>query len=68
MSTFCTALVSAHVAIESLPQALPFDIYWRVPVGCGWSGFFAEVILGFVPALRARGVPVRLLSGKCDDR
>jgi len=44
-----------------------FEVEWRVPVGCGFSGFFTEVALGFVPGLHDKGVAVRLLTGKCDD-
>lgn len=46
---------------------LSFDIEWRVPVGCGFSGFFTEVALGFVPALHERGLAVKLLTGGCDE-
>ena len=50
-----------------MPPELNFDVHWRVPVGCGWSGFFTEVALGFIPGLRERDVNVKLLSGECDD-
>ena len=46
---------------------LGFDIQWRVPVGCGWSGFFTEVALGFVPALQEQ-LSLRLLTGRCDEK
>lgn len=49
------------------------EVEWRVPVGCGYSGFWTEVALGFVPGLHARRLAspsdtprVRLLSGECD--
>ena len=51
-----------------MKNILPFEVHWRVPVGCGFSGFFTEVVLGYLPALWSLGVPVRLLSGRCDDR
>ena len=55
-----------HTVVKmALP--LSYDVHWRVPVGCGFSGFFTEVVLGYLPALRARGVNMRLLSGKCED-
>ena len=43
------------------------DVHWRVPVGCGFSGFFTEVVLGYLPALHTLGVKASLLSGRCDD-
>ena len=46
---------------------LPFEVEWRVPVGCGYSGFFVEVVLGFLPGLLTKGLPVRLLTGRCDE-
>ena len=52
---------------DDAAKPLSFPVHWRVPVGCGFSGFFTEVALGYVPALRALGVDVRLLSGRCDD-
>ena len=45
---------------------VPFEVEWRVPVGCGWSGFFVEVALGFVPPLLDL-CRVVLLTGRCDD-
>ena len=44
------------------------EVEWRVPVGCGFSGFFTEVVLGFLPALH-RAQPGRfvLLSGDCSE-
>lgn len=48
------------------PGALPFEVEWRVPVGCGFSGFFVEVALGFMPALAQSG-RFALLCGRCDD-
>lgn len=45
---------------------LQFEVEWRVAVGCDWSGFFVEGVLGFAPAL-ARRVRLALLVGKCDD-
>ena len=43
-----------------------YEVEWRLPVGCGFSGFFTEVVLGFLPALSER-LPVRLLSGQCEE-
>jgi hypothetical protein len=51
----------------STSSPVQFEVEWRVPVGCGFSGFFTEVALGFVPGLHDKGVAVRLLTGKCDD-
>ena len=45
---------------------LPFEVEWRVPVGCGFSGFFVEVALGFMLPLASSG-SFRLLCGKCDE-
>ena len=45
---------------------LQFEVEWRVAVGCDWSGFFVEGVLGFAPAL-ARRVRLALLVGKCAD-
>ena len=45
----------------------------EVPVGCGFSGFFTEVALGFVPALldgdrfADDGLRVVLLCGQCSE-
>ena len=50
-----------------MPPELNFDVHWRVPVGCGWSGFFTEVALGFIPGLHERGVSVKFISGQCDE-
>ena len=44
----------------------PYEVEWRVPVGCGFSGFFTEVALGFVPALHER-ISLRLLCGRCEE-
>ena len=52
----------------AVTPTLSFDVHWRVPVGCGFSGFFTEVVLGYLPALHALGINARLLSGRCDDR
>ena len=46
---------------------LSFDVHWRVPVGCGFSGFFVEVALGYLPALAALGVNAKIVSGACDE-
>lgn len=45
---------------------LPFEVEWRVAVGCGFSGFFVEVALGFMLPLASSG-SFRLLCGKCDE-
>jgi len=55
----------------------PSEVEWRVPVGCDFSGFFVEVVLGFVPALARRRLlsPLRpgghsrlhLLTGRCSS-
>ena len=50
-----------------MASPISFPIHWRVPVGCGYSGFFTEVALGFIPALRSLNVDARLLTGRCDD-
>jgi hypothetical protein len=42
------------------------EVEWRAPVGCDFSGFFTEVVLGLVPALHRRGLAVRLLTGRCE--
>ena len=55
------------------PPHAPLDVEWRVPVGCGFSGFFTEVALGFVPALldgdrfADDGLRVVLLCGQCSE-
>ena len=55
------------------PPRAPLDVEWRVPVGCGFSGFFTEVALGFVPALldgdrfADDGLRVVLLCGQCSE-
>ena len=45
---------------------LPVEVEWRVAVGCGFSGFFVEVALGFMLPLASSG-SFRLLCGKCDE-
>ena len=45
---------------------LPFEVEWRVPVGCGFSGFFVEVALGFMLPLASSG-SFHLLCGKCEE-
>lgn len=61
------------VSSRSLPQAMPradrypFDVEWRIPVGCDFSGFFVEVALGYVPALHQL-VNLKLLQGRCDEQ
>lgn len=59
----------AHHASSTSADALgplPFEVEWHVPVGCGFSGFFVEVALGFVPPLAGSG-SLRLLCGRCDE-
>eukprot|EP01051_Picozoa_sp_SAG22_P022472 SAG22_NODE_5393_length_1022_cov_1.699892_2_plen_202_part_00 len=43
------------------------DVEWRLPVGCDFSGFFSEVVAGYLPFLLARGVPLKLLHGGCSE-
>lgn len=44
------------------------ELHWRLPVGCDFSGFFTEVVAGFLPALAQRpALTVRLLHGRCPD-
>ena len=45
---------------------LPVEVEWRVAVGCGFSGFFVEVALGFMLPLASSG-SFRLLCGKCGE-
>ena len=55
----------AHHASSTSADALgplPFEVEWHVPVGCGFSGFFVEVALGFVPPLAGSG-SLRLMGG-----
>jgi glycosyltransferase involved in cell wall biosynthesis len=54
-------------AAEQVPWDPSYSVHWRVPVGCGFSGFFTEVALGYLPALHKLGARVRLLSGRCEE-
>lgn len=55
-----------------LPTGL--EVEWRLPIGCDYSGFFMEVVMGYLPGLHERRVKagpdaaprVVLLSGECD--
>ena len=59
--------VPLHLQPSKLAEAsLPWEVEWRVPVGCGFSGFFVEVVLGFIPPLAHSGKFV-LLCGECDE-
>ena len=49
-------------------RAVHADVEWRVPVGCDFSGFFTEVVAGYLPFLLARGVPLKLLHEGCVGR
>jgi hypothetical protein len=54
---------------ENVGAAFPLEVEWRVPVGCDFSGFFVEVVLGFVPFLAERlpAGAVWLLHEGCPD-
>ena len=56
---------------DVLSKPLPFEVEWRVPVGCDFSGFFVEVALGFMPALARHDTASRsrfwLLTGECTE-
>ena len=43
------------------------DVEWRLPVGCDFSGFFVEVVCGYIPFLLERGINVKLLHLGCSD-
>ena len=58
--------ISGDAGALDLGEPLPFEVEWRVPVGCGFSGFFVEVALGFMPAL-AQTRRFALLCGRCDE-
>ena len=52
---------------DLLTIPLPFEVEWRVAVGCGFSGFFVEVVLGFIPPLARSASTFILLCGACAD-
>ena len=51
--------------VDSLFTARPIE--WRIPIGCDFSGFFVEVALGFIPALRPVIAELYLLQTRCPD-
>ena len=78
-----TAYVTDPVEVLATPPELPtgaacegaaqparplaHEVEWRLPVGCDMSGFFSEVVLGFIPALApALGGYPGLLAGMDD--
>merc|ERR1740130_2213012 len=68
--SICFLIGSPREQVTPRPQhsaRLPFEVEWRVSVGCGWAGFFVEVVLGFLPPLLELGVRVVLLCGRCED-
>ena len=74
--TVCIVVLLAFVSLH-LPDAettviagagagsLGHEVEWRIPVGCDFSGFFTEVVAGYLPFLLARGVKLKLLHGGC---
>lgn len=75
-SASCRFNASAHLGLMLPPAArralrsggpLERDVEWRVPVGCDFSGFFVEVVCGYLPFLLAHGVRVHLLQERCPE-
>ena len=59
---------AARRALASLGGApLQHEVEWRVPVGCDFSGFFVEVVCGYLPFLLERNVKVHLLQQRCPE-
>jgi len=57
---------SADTAEPAPRRRIAFDVEWRIPVGCDFSGFFVEVVLGYIPYLYER-TPTFLLQNPCSD-
>jgi hypothetical protein len=60
------SFVSAFEVCPVSTETLPFTVEWKIPVGCGFSGFYVE-FLGIVKVLAQALPELRIVSGPCSE-